>query len=231
MFSRVSLIERKSGLSKEAFLAHWRKVHGRLTVRLPGLKACYHHRIDDIRRNDLQEEEAWTPDGVEEQHFHDLDSMRAALSSSEYARIVEDSCWFLSGIRSLICASHTLVPTVKCDGPKTRILSLLRRNPDLSPKDFRREWQVCNTKIIAQRPDILGFRQHLVVERHSTFCGTDSYDGAPIDGVADVLLNSSDAADDYLRELNEVHGKGFLAGSSTCFVETAKVGGKAAVAA
>lgn len=86
----IFILQRKSGMSREACLDYWAGEHHTSLVRkLPGLTGWIQHHV------------VWAPtepaacDGVGELSFGHDDAMQAALNSPEMAAAVEDARNFL----------------------------------------------------------------------------------------------------------------------------------------
>jgi uncharacterized protein (TIGR02118 family) len=89
MVKAIYLIRRKPGLSAEDFHRYWREVHGAIAARIPGLRRYVQcHAIQ--RDNDGTEF-----DGAAEAWFDDMEAVRRAVASPEYAAAREDEGRFI----------------------------------------------------------------------------------------------------------------------------------------
>jgi uncharacterized protein (TIGR02118 family) len=90
VIKRVSLVRRKAGMSREAFLAHWTGPHAEIVRQLPGLRGL---RFGVVER--------WSPegsgwDGVGELWFEDIAAAEAAFTAEPHiSRLIEDRKKFL----------------------------------------------------------------------------------------------------------------------------------------
>ncbi len=104
MIKRVSLVRRKPGMSREAFLAHWMGPHADIVRQLPGLRGL---RFGVVQR--------WTPDdaawdGVGELWFDSIEAADRAFAAEPHAtRLREDRLKFLGEAQSAFVEEHTAV--------------------------------------------------------------------------------------------------------------------------
>jgi uncharacterized protein (TIGR02118 family) len=77
---RISLVQRKPGMSKEEFFRYWKDVHGPIALKLPGLlRYVQSHATPSMYAN------GDPPfDGAAQVWFADLAAMERAFSSQEY---------------------------------------------------------------------------------------------------------------------------------------------------
>lgn len=89
MVKAIYLIRRKPGLSEEDFHRYWREVHGAIAARIPGLRRYV--QCHAIARTDTDDEF----DGAAEAWFDDMEAVRLAVASPEYAAAREDEARFI----------------------------------------------------------------------------------------------------------------------------------------
>jgi len=228
MISRFGLVKRKPGLSDEAFLAHWRGVHGPLAAKLPGLRAYHQHRIEDSRQFGVDHPRgAWDLDGFSELQFDSVEAMKVALKSPEFAPTVEDVAKFLDSVRLVVCEKTTVVPLSLDDRPFVKRMSILKRHPNLSAEDFRREWLERHAELVSKWPGVLGYTQNLVVDRYSAMAETAAYEAVPVDGIVEFWFRSKDDVAALFKSeqvaKTQEHAHQFIAEITTYFVETVKI--------
>jgi uncharacterized protein (TIGR02118 family) len=104
MVKAIYLIRRKPELSREDFHRYWREVHGAIAARIPGLRRYVQcHAI--IRDGDGD-----AFDGAAEAWFDDMDAVRRAVASPEYAAARADEARFIDLERtSLILTEEVTV--------------------------------------------------------------------------------------------------------------------------
>jgi uncharacterized protein (TIGR02118 family) len=86
MVKAIYLIRRKPGMSHADFHRYWREVHGAIAARIPGMRRYVQcHAIDPDA----------TYDGAAEAWFDDMDAVRAAVASPEYAAARADEARFI----------------------------------------------------------------------------------------------------------------------------------------
>jgi len=90
MVKAIYLIRRKPGMSGEDFHRYWREVHGPIAARIPGLR-----RYVQCHAVDAGLGAAADYDGAAEVWFDDMDTLRRAAASPEYAEAREDERRFI----------------------------------------------------------------------------------------------------------------------------------------
>lgn len=95
MIKLVYCVSRKPGLSDEDFFHYWEHTHGRIGIRIPGLrKLVQSHAIKvpgDARVPDY--------DGMAELWFDDVEALLAARQSPEWKASTEDESNFIDHSR------------------------------------------------------------------------------------------------------------------------------------
>jgi len=89
MIKAIYLLRRKPGMSREDFHRYWREVHGAIAARIPGMRRyvqCHAVGVGDG---------APEYDGAAEAWFDDLEAVRRAVASPEYAAAREDEARFI----------------------------------------------------------------------------------------------------------------------------------------
>jgi uncharacterized protein (TIGR02118 family) len=90
MIKAIYLIRRRPGMSPEDFHRYWREVHGAIAARIPGMRRYVQcHAVPTGAEGD-------DPfDGAAEAWFDDLDAVRRAVASPEYAAARADEARFI----------------------------------------------------------------------------------------------------------------------------------------
>lgn len=105
MIKRVSLVRRKPGMTREAFLAHWMGPHAAIVRQLPGLRGL---RFGVVQRWS-PEAESW--DGVGELWFDDIAAAEAAFKAEPHiSRLIADRATFLGEAQWCFVEEHTVLP-------------------------------------------------------------------------------------------------------------------------
>jgi len=105
MIKRVSLVRRKPGMSRAAFLTHWMGPHADIVRQLPGLRGL---RFGIVQRW-TPEDAAW--DGVGELWFDNIEAADRAFAAEPHAsRLRRDRLTFLGEAQSAFVEEHTAVP-------------------------------------------------------------------------------------------------------------------------
>jgi uncharacterized protein (TIGR02118 family) len=229
MISRFGLLQRASGLSQEDFDRHWLRSHGPLAAKFPGLRAYYQHLVVDREQFGIDHARGpWSLDGFSELHFDDIDSMLSAVSSIAFAGALSDETGFLGDVHLVACEKHVVVPVDIGDGPFVKRMTLLKRLPDLTAADFRREWLDVHASWVRRWPNVLGYVQNLVVDRyHGSRTESATYDEVPVDGIVEFWFrNKDEAAELYATDVvaeTQRHARVFLDEITPFFVETRQI--------
>jgi uncharacterized protein (TIGR02118 family) len=104
LIKRISLVRRKEGMSRDAFLAHWMGAHADIVRQLPGLRGLRFGVVHRWSPEDL----AW--DGVGELWFDSIDLAEQALSTEPYrSQLTEDRNEFVGEVQYCFVEEHTVV--------------------------------------------------------------------------------------------------------------------------
>ena len=93
MVKAIYLIRRKPGMSHEDFHRYWREVHGAIASRIPGLRRY-------VQCHAMQDGSEY--DGAAEAWFDDMDAVRRAVASEEYATARADEARFIDLARTTL---------------------------------------------------------------------------------------------------------------------------------
>jgi len=102
----IYIIRRKPGMSAEDFHRYWREVHGPIAARIPGMRRYVQSHavaVDMVGSSDY--------DGAAEAWFDDVDAVRQALASPEYAAAREDEARFIDLGRTMLILTEE-VPVI-----------------------------------------------------------------------------------------------------------------------
>ena len=103
MIKRISLVARKPGMTREAFLEHWMGPHVEIVRTLPGLRG--------LQLNIIAEggEGGW--DGIGELWFDSIDAARQAFAAEPVAgMLAADRPQFLGLNEVYFVAEHAVIP-------------------------------------------------------------------------------------------------------------------------
>jgi len=99
----IYLIRRKPGMSVEDFHRYWREVHGSIAARIPGLR-----RYVQCHAVEAGAGFAADYDGAAEVWFDDVDALRRAAASDEYAAARADEARFIDLERSSLMLTEEI---------------------------------------------------------------------------------------------------------------------------
>ncbi|QCI64162.1 EthD family reductase [Phreatobacter stygius] len=222
MMNRLSLLRRKTGLENADFAARWRDADGTLAARLPGLRGYLRHRVTDPGpRGD------WNIDGICELQFANADTMRAALGSQAFAAMTAAAAQFRDPASIVVCEKHEAIPCTADDLPAVKRMSILRRRPEVSPEEFRREWLGRHAELVRTWPKLLGYTQNLVIARYDEHTREASHDDIPVDGVVELWFRSKEDAAEVVTTAafarTKEHTETIVASVAPYFVETTRI--------
>lgn len=96
---RTSLLQRRPGLSVDAFRAHWAGPHAAIACTMPGIARYTQNRVDQRLLAWSAQGPAYESDGIVELEFHDEAWARASTRSETALRLLpEDELRFMGAI-------------------------------------------------------------------------------------------------------------------------------------
>lgn len=227
MITRMGLLGKRPDMTDEAFRQHWRDVHGPLAARLPGLRR-YHqnHVVDREQRAISYTRSNYDFDGISELWFDDLPSMSSAFSGDLLPMLGKDEDLFIGELKVITAIQHVVVPT-PAGKPLLKRMSTLKRRPDVSAEEFRREWFDIHSFLVKRLPQVKGYTQNLIFDRSHGRGRPASYEELPIDGIVELWFEDLDSlnaafASDAGKTLM-THATEFISEISTFLVETEEI--------
>lgn len=110
MITRISLLYRKQGMSREAFRKHWREVHAPIASSMPGLRRYVQQDVVDVLGLiEGAQAELAQPDGIAEVSFDDDEASRVSLASPEGQAAVQDLKNFCGAITTFVVKVREIV--------------------------------------------------------------------------------------------------------------------------
>jgi uncharacterized protein (TIGR02118 family) len=196
MIVRTGLLQKRPDLTMQDFHAHWAGQHASLARALPGLRASHQNRIVEAAQRGIDFHRGSKDyDGFSQLWFDDMDGMEAAIDAHG-ASLLDDEQLFLGQLDVVITTPNTVIPAPE-DAVAVKRMSTLRRRPELSEEDFRREWGV-HAGLVKRMPGVEGYVQHVVVARAKDSEGEKSktpsatYDDVPVDGIVEMWFRDLD---------------------------------------
>lgn len=227
MIVRMGLLRKRADLGIDAFRGHWRNSHGALAATLPGLRR-YHqnHVVDREQRAITYKRGGHDFDGFSELWFDDLPSMAAAFATADVRQLGEDEARFIGELKVITALQHVVVPA-PAGVPLIKRMSTLKRRPDVSAEQFKREWFDIHSFLVRRLPQVKGYTQNLIFDRSHGRGRPASYEELPIDGIVELWFEDLDSlnagfASDAGRTLM-THASEFIAEISTFLVEVHEV--------
>ena len=100
MIKSLSLLQRKDGMTRAAFMKHWVEIHAPLARAVPGVRRYVQtHLVGARPRPDVLELDI-TIDGIAELWYDDGDAMMRALASPEGKALYADGARFIGRIKT-----------------------------------------------------------------------------------------------------------------------------------
>jgi uncharacterized protein (TIGR02118 family) len=105
----ISLLTRKDGLTREAFIRHWVDVHGPLARTVPGIKRYVQsHIVEERRRPDIPGIDVQV-DGIAELWYDDRESMARAAATPEMKALHADGALFIGRIKAFTVEEKVVI--------------------------------------------------------------------------------------------------------------------------
>ena len=191
---RMGLLRKKPDWTMEAFRAYWRDKHGALAARVPRLREYWQNRVTDrVQRGIDFARGPWDLDGFSQLYFDDARQADDAFNRSDIAgELIADERHFLGTLHIVTAEQHVVVP-VPASPQREAVLkrvSILKRRPELSEAEFRREW-VVHRDLVRQMPGVAGYRQNVVIGRERIKGQPCGYDDLPIDGIVELWFQDA----------------------------------------
>jgi uncharacterized protein (TIGR02118 family) len=221
---RMGLLRKRQEWTDERFRDYWRNTHGPLAARAPNLREYWQNVVTDRLQRGIEFARGpWDFDGISQLWFDDVRHADQAFRDSDIAAVlIEDEARFLGELH-IVTARQDIVIPVPGDAARARLLkriSTLKRRPDVSEDDFRREW-IVHRDLVRKMPGVSAYRQNVVLSRErvkGTLCG---YSELPIDGIVELWFESTDSLNAAFSspagQTTMAHAKTFLS-EITAFV-------------
>jgi uncharacterized protein (TIGR02118 family) len=101
------VLRRRADLSPEEFHDYWRKTHGPIVAKLPGLVRYVQHHVASVPRPEYAQDEA-PIDGIVETWWESPEALARVQQSPELAAVVADEVNFMGHSNRYV---HTLMVT------------------------------------------------------------------------------------------------------------------------
>jgi uncharacterized protein (TIGR02118 family) len=185
----MGLLRKKSDWTTDAFRTYWRDKHGPLASQAPNLREYWQNLVADrVQRGIDFARGPWDFDGFSQLYFDDALQANDAFSKSEIAAaLIDDERRFLGGLHIITAEQNVVVPVPASPSREALLkrISTLKRRPDMSEDDFRREW-ITHRDLVRKMPGVAGYRQNVVIARERIKGQPCSYDELPIDGIVEL---------------------------------------------
>ncbi|HZP88108.1 MAG TPA: EthD family reductase [Burkholderiales bacterium] len=186
---RMGLLRKKPDWTTEEFRAYWRSKHGPLAARASNLREYWQNAvIDRLQRGIDFARGPWNFDGFSQLYFDDARHADQAFGADALAaELIADEQRFLGELHIVTTVQYVVVPVPAAPtrAALMKRISTLKRRPELSEGDFRREW-IVHRDLVQQMPGVAGYRQNVVIARERVKGQPCGYDELPIDGIVEL---------------------------------------------
>ena len=160
-------------------------------------------------------------DGFSQLWFEDVQQASSAVKDGEFARaLIADEQHFLSTLHIVTAIQHVVV-NVPADAGRAALwkrVSIVKRRPDITEDDFRREWEM-HEALIRKVPGVRGYRRNVVIGRERIKGQPCGYEDLPIDGIVELWFDDAAAMQAGFAspsgQAATTHAKEFLAEITT----------------
>jgi uncharacterized protein (TIGR02118 family) len=140
---RMGLIRKKPQWTTQEFQEYWRGTHGPLAARAPKLREYWQNAVTDRLQRGIEFARGpWDFDGFSQLWFDDGQQADSAFKDGELAAaLIADERHFMGGLHIVTAAQDVVVPVPAEPerGVLLKRISTLKRRPDITEDDFRRE--------------------------------------------------------------------------------------------
>lgn len=224
MIVRMGFLQKREGMSVEAFREHWFEVHGPLAAKIPGLRRYHQNLVVDSAQLGIEfRRGSFAYDGFSELWFDDVASMQEGLSADIVEALAEDEARFIGSLQVVVFVPHIVIPVPTEKGGVKRMAVLTRRK-DVSAESFQNEWWNVHTGHVLQMPGVEGYIQNLVIDRSFGRKRRARYEQMPIDGMVELwfkdIAHIEAAFGSPQGKTTMAHAKTFIEEITTFLVET-----------
>ena len=217
MTVRMGLIRKKADWSFDEFNNYWRDRHGALAARAPRLREYWQNPVvDRLQRGIDFARGSWDFDGFSQLWFDDTRQADEAFGSGNLAaELIADEQHFLGGLHIVTAEPAVVIPLPEPDERRQLLkrISIIKRLPQMSEDDFRREWRV-HGEHVRRMPGVSAYRQNVVVARERLKGQPCAYEELPIDGIVELWFKDAATLDAAFSsphgQTTMAHAKSFL---------------------
>ena len=227
---RMGLIRKKADWTNEDFRTYWRDKHGPLAAKAPNLREYWQNHVTERMQRGIEYTRGpWDFDGFSQLWFDDAQQADHAFKNSPMAgALIADEQHFLGELHIVAVTQSVVVPVPEGEARKALLkrISTLKRRPDISEDDFRREW-IVHRKHVQKMPGVGGYRQNVVTSRERVKGQPCSYDQLPIDGIVELWFKDTAtlevAFSSPAGKVTMAHAKSFLSEITVFVVDEHRV--------
>ncbi|CAM4395523.1 EthD domain-containing protein [Comamonas aquatilis] len=219
MTVRMGLIRKRADWTFEEFSTYWREQHGALARQAPNLREYWQNPVvDRLQRGIEFARGPWELDGFSQLSFDDAKQSDHAFNDSGMAaELIKDERHFIGELH-IVTAEQSVVIPVPATEERSRLLkrmSIIKRLPNMSESDFRREWKV-HGDFVRKMSGVSAYRQNVIVTRELSKGKPNSYEEFPIDGIVELWFKDVPTLE---ATFNSPQGKETMAHAKTFLSE------------
>jgi uncharacterized protein (TIGR02118 family) len=192
MIKVIACINRKPGMTVEAFQQYWLNQHPKPVLKLDGIRRYVQSHV---RPSGYRNGRQPIHDGIAELWFDDMEALRRANASPAYREVQADEARFIDSARLvfLVTEEHVIVDGAIPDGAVKNV-EFVHRKPGMPVEEFQRYWREVHGPIAAQ----ISVIQRYVQSHLRPGAYRDGRQPA-YDGLAITWFDSTDAMRDSAR--------------------------------
>jgi uncharacterized protein (TIGR02118 family) len=112
MIKRISLLQRKAGMSVEAFNRHWFDIHGPLALSVPGVRRYIQNHIHaSSSRADIPDINI-DVDGIAELWWDDEAAMKVSTATPQAKALFADGALFIGRVKTYVIEEKAIIGEV-----------------------------------------------------------------------------------------------------------------------
>ncbi|HTM79310.1 MAG TPA: hypothetical protein VL133_16975 [Devosia sp.] len=207
MFTRISLLQKVPGMSREHFNSFWRLVHGPGALFLNSL-LYYHQNVVNQVAGTAEPVLPLLPlDGIAQLGWADKYQMYDAFYKSSRRRNVADvqveRQHFLAWQKTFLCQREDIDTSRIVPEGAQKAFVFLGRNLTVSPAQFNEKWTQARQELLSSAGVVNSVRS-VVVERLPMMDRSGPYEEMPYDEVEEIWFEDAEALQSALGDPKKI---------------------------
>ena len=192
---RMGMFQRKQDITLEEFRDYWHYNHGAIASNMNALlKYDQNQTVRPLHFDIAREEDPFWVDGYSKLWFGDMSAQKN--NDPEIIMQLRRDEEHLFAWEILVIAEEQVTMRLDPDAAFVKLISFVKRNPRLSPEEFRDAWWGRLSELILKMPGLIGCNQNWVFERQFVDVENEyaripaDHDRLPIDGVLEMYFRT-----------------------------------------